>query len=197
MKINKHYSEISESYLFSTVAKKQREFSAAHPDREIIRLSIGDVTLPLAGAVVKAMHDAVDEMSTKEGFHGYGPEQGYEFFPIMAAIAYEVQPLLNRISELLTKLPPILRYEPEPKELPKEDSFSGHRVQITKQDGVYLVEGDWLPQLIRSVNFDDYESLQYFQRVLISSGVIDALREAGVQEGDTVSMYDLEFDFME
>ncbi len=79
MKINKHYSEISESYLFSTVAKKQREFSAAHPDREIIRLSIGDVTLPLAGAVVKAMHDAVDEMSTKEGFHGYGPEQGYEF----------------------------------------------------------------------------------------------------------------------
>ena len=70
MKINKHYSEISESYLFSTVAKKQREFSAAHPDREIIRLSIGDVTLPLAGAVVKAMHDAVDEMSTKEGIHG-------------------------------------------------------------------------------------------------------------------------------
>ena len=79
MKINKHYSEISESYLFSTVAKKQKEFSAAHPDREIIRLSIGDVTLPLAGAVVKAMHNAVDEMGTKEGFHGYGPEQGYEF----------------------------------------------------------------------------------------------------------------------
>ena len=79
MKVNKHYNEISESYLFSTVAKKQREFSLAHPDRELIRLSIGDVTLPLAGAVVKAMHDAVEEMSTKEGFHGYGPEQGYEF----------------------------------------------------------------------------------------------------------------------
>lgn len=140
--------------------------------------------------------DLTDD-ETVEEFRWFVEEQGYEFFPIMAAIAYEVQPLLNRISELLTKLPPILRYEPEPKELPKEDSFSGHRVQITKQDGVYLVEGDWLPQLIRSVNFDDYESLQYFQRVLISSGVIDALREAGVQEGDTVSMYDLEFDFME
>ena len=140
--------------------------------------------------------DLTDD-ETVEEFRRFVEEQGYEFFPIMAAIAYEVQPLLNRISELLTKLPPILRYEPEPKELPKEDSFSGHRVQITKQDGVYLVEGDWLPQLIRSVNFDDYESLQYFQRVLISSGVIDALREAGVQEGDTVSMYDLEFDFME
>lgn len=140
--------------------------------------------------------DLTDD-ETVEEFRRFVEKQGYEFFPIMAAIAYEVQPLLNRISELLTKLPPILRYEPEPKELPKEDSFSGHRVQITKQDGVYLVEGDWLPQLIRSVNFDDYESLQYFQRVLISSGVIDALREAGVQEGDTVSMYDLEFDFME
>ena len=140
--------------------------------------------------------DLTDD-ETVEEFRRFVEEQGYEFFPIMAAIAYEVQPPLNRISELLTKVPPILRYEPEPKELPKEDSFSGHRVQITKQDGVYLVEGDWLPQLIRSVNFDDYESLQYFQRVLISSGVIDALREAGVQEGDTVSMYDLEFDFME
>lgn len=62
---------------------------------------------------------------------------------------------------------------------------------------MYIVEGDWLPQFIQSVNFDDYESLQYFQRVLISSGVIDALRAAGVQEGDTVRMYDLEFDFME
>ncbi len=140
--------------------------------------------------------DLTDD-ETVEEFRRFVEKQGYEFFPIMAAIAYEVQPLLNRISELLTKLPPILRYEPEPKELPKEDSFSGHRVQITKQDGVYLVEGDWLPQLIRTVNFDEYESLQYFQRVLISSGVIDALREAGVQEGDTVSMYDLEFDFME
>lgn len=79
MKVNKHYSEISESYLFSTVAKKQREFSAAHPDREVIRLSIGDVTLPLAEAVTKAMHDAVNEMATAEGFHGYGPEQGYDF----------------------------------------------------------------------------------------------------------------------
>ena len=64
------------------------------------------------------------------------------------------------------------------------------------EDGVYMVEGEWLLQIMKSVNFDDYESLQYFQRVLISSGVIDALREEGIQEGDTVSMYDLEFDFV-
>lgn len=58
------------------------------------------------------------------------------------------------------------------------------------------MEGEWLLQVMKSVNFDDYESLQYFQRVLISSGVIDRLREAGIQEGDTVSIYDVEFDFV-
>ena len=60
-----------------------------------------------------------------------------------------------------------------------------------------MVEGEWLLQVINSVNFDDYESLQYFQRVLIQTGVIDALREAGIQEGDTVSIYEIEFDFVE
>lgn len=64
-------------------------------------------------------------------------------------------------------------------------------------DGIYVVEGKWLLNVMRSVNFDDYESLQYFQRVLISAGVIDALREAGISEGDTVSIYDLDFDFVE
>ena len=61
---------------------------------------------------------------------------------------------------------------------------------------MYFVEADWLLKLISAVDFDDYESLQYFQRVRIHTGVIDALREAGIQEGDTVSMYDLEFDFV-
>ncbi len=70
-------------------------------------------------------------------------------------------------------------------------------VKISQEDGVYFVEADWLLQILRTVDFDDYESLQYFQRVLIHTGVIDALREAGVQEGDTVSLYDVEFDFVE
>lgn len=140
--------------------------------------------------------DLTDE-ETVESFRRFVEEQGYEFFPLMAAISYGVEPLLNRISELLSKLPPILRYEPEPLPLPKPGDGAGHEVHVTETDGVFVVEGDWLPQFIQSVNFDDYESLQYFQRVLISSGVIDALRAAGVQEGDTVRMYDLEFDFME
>ena len=79
MKINQHYQNVSESYLFSTIAKKVAAYTAAHPDRRVIKLGIGDVTLPLAPAVIEALHGAVDEMSRKETFHGYGPEQGYAF----------------------------------------------------------------------------------------------------------------------
>ena len=79
MRVNKNYLKLEESYLFSTVNRKVREYQAQHPDKEIIRLGIGDVTLPLCDAVIKAMHSAVDEMSKKETFKGYGPEQGYDF----------------------------------------------------------------------------------------------------------------------
>ena len=80
MKLNKHYAELNESYLFSTIARKVREFQTANPERDVIRLGIGDVTLPLAASVTEAMHKAVDEQGRKESFHGYIPsEQGYEF----------------------------------------------------------------------------------------------------------------------
>ena len=132
-----------------------------------------------------------------EDFKNYVEGKGYEFFPIMAAIRYDVDPLLNRISELLSKLPPVKRYEPEPLPQKPVEDFEKNAVKITKQDNIYMVEGEWLLQVINSVNFDDYESLQYFQRVLIQTGVIDALRDAGIQEGDTVSIYEIEFDFVE
>ena len=132
-----------------------------------------------------------------EDFKNYVESKGYEFFPIMAAIRYDVDPLLNRISELLSKLPPVKRYEPEPLPQKPVEDFEKNAVKITKQDNIYMVEGEWLLQVINSVNFDDYESLQYFQRVLIQTGVIDALRDAGIQEGDTVSIYEIEFDFVE
>ena len=76
------------------------------------------------------------------------------------------------------------------------EEFGKTDVKIRAEGDIYFVEGEWLLQLINSVNFDDYESLQYFQRVLINTGVIDALRAAGINEGDTVSMYDLEFEFV-
>ena len=79
MKLNKNYLRLEESYLFSTVAHKVSAFAAEHPDRKILRMGIGDVTLPLAPAVISAMHAAVAEMGDKSTFRGYGPEQGYDF----------------------------------------------------------------------------------------------------------------------
>lgn len=132
-----------------------------------------------------------------EDFRQYVEGKGYHFFPIMAAIRYDVDPLLKKIQEMLQSLPPVRRFEAEPAPQVEVESMENTQVQITRHDNVFIVEGKWLLQLINSVNFDDYESLQYFQRVLIQTGVIDALREAGCEEGDTVSMYDLEFDFVE
>ena len=79
MKLNEHFSALSESYLFATVAQKSAAYAAAHPDKKVIKLSIGDVTLPLAPAVISAMHEAVEEMGRKETFRGYPPYEGYDF----------------------------------------------------------------------------------------------------------------------
>ena len=80
MRINENYRNIQDSYLFSTVGKKVAAYSAAHPDKSIIRLGIGDVTRPLCPAVTEAMQKAALEMGTPGGFHGYIPsEQGYPF----------------------------------------------------------------------------------------------------------------------
>lgn len=80
-KINSNYQKLPGSYLFSEIARRTAAFSAEHPDQaaRLIKMGIGDVTLPLVPAVIAAMHDAVDEMGTKETFKGYGPEQGYDF----------------------------------------------------------------------------------------------------------------------
>ena len=79
VRVNQNYLKLPGSYLFSEVARRISAYSAAHPEAQITKLSIGDVTRPLVPAVVEAMHKAVDEMGTYEGFHGYGPEQGYPF----------------------------------------------------------------------------------------------------------------------
>ena len=78
-KINRNYLKFPGSYLFSTIGKKVREYSAAHPEAKIIRLGIGDVTQPLAPAVITALHDAVEEMGKAETFRGYAPDLGYDF----------------------------------------------------------------------------------------------------------------------
>ena len=84
-KINDNYLKLPGSYLFSTIGKKVAAYQQANPDKEIIRLGIGDVTQPLAPAVIDALHKSVDEMGHAETFHGYAPDLGYEF--LRSAIA--------------------------------------------------------------------------------------------------------------
>ena len=115
----------------------------------------------------------------------------------MAPIREGVDPLLNKVLEELSKLPPIRRYEAEAPVLQPIEELQRGQVDIQEQDGVYFVKAPWLLKTLNTINFDDNESLQYFQRVLMETGVIDALREAGCQEGDTVDLYDVEFDFVE
>jgi GTP-binding protein len=139
--------------------------------------------------------DLADERQTAR-FRSYVEEKGFAFYPICAASTQGVRELIGAVTEALGKLPPVRRYEPQ--ELPKVDyeKPEEREVSVTAHDGVYFVEGKWLLNVIGSVNFDDNESLAYFQRVLRSSGVIEKLEKAGIREGDTVSIYDVEFDYV-
>ncbi len=132
-----------------------------------------------------------------DDFKKFVEEKGYQFFPIMGAIRHGVDELLDCIIEQLSKLPPIKMFEAEPEILRPEADFNARAVEITAEDGVYFVKADWLLKLLPTIHFDEMDSLNYFERVLTHAGVIDALREAGVQEGDTVNIYDFEFDFVE
>ena len=139
--------------------------------------------------------DLVDEDEIKR-ISDYFQNKGYKFFPVMAAIAEGTGELVNYVAAQLQKLPPILKYEPEPKPEP-EIASTKRTFSIRVSDGIYYVENcDWIDEIMNRVDPDDYESLQYFERVLRQSGIIDALEDAGVKEGDTVNVCDVEFDFV-
>lgn len=129
-------------------------------------------------------------------FRSFAEEQGYTVFEISAAVKQGLQPLVYEIARQLSTLPPIKRYEVE--EVPLESRARNARnvFDIRIEDGIYIVEADWLMSALGMVDMDDYESLQYFQRVLRQSGVIDKLEEMGIQEGDTVSILDFDFDYI-
>jgi len=130
----------------------------------------------------------------KDYFNGLG----LAFFPIMAPIAEGTTELINYVAAELAKLPAIKVYEPEAAPAVDLTVKSDKRTfTIRKEDGVYFVEdAPWLIRILESVNPEDYESLQYFQRVLQQTGIIKSLISAGVTDGDTVCVYDIEFDFV-
>ena len=121
---------------------------------------------------------------------------GYKFFPIMAAIAEGTDELINYVASELQKLPPIRIYEAEPKPV-EEIKQNNREFTIRVENDIYYVENcDWIMDIMNRVDPDDYESLQYFERVLRQSGIIKALEDAGINEGDTVNVLDVEFDFV-
>jgi len=119
---------------------------------------------------------------------------GYMFFEMSAASHQGTRELVKECARRLSELPPILSYEADyVKPEPKVDT-SGE-LQITRFDDLWVVEGPWLQRLVATVNFSDYESRMYFDRVLREAGVFERMEDMGVKDGDTVSMYDLMFEY--
>jgi GTP-binding protein len=155
-----------------------------------------DESLGALPQIVAANKSDIAGAEQVEAFRAYIEGKGYPFFVISAAAAMGTAPLLDEISRQLAELPPIRRYEAEtlnPELLLQKNKRD---FTVTVEDGVYIVDADWLWPVLGSVDMGDYESLQYFQRVLRSSGIIDKLVELGVQDGDTVSILNFEFDYV-
>lgn len=131
-----------------------------------------------------------------ERFRAYMQEKGLEYYEIVAPIRYGTQELINAVARKLVTLPPVKRYDSEEVPMTVLEKKKNDGFKITVEDGVYIVEAEWLYRILSKTDLDDYASLQYFQTVLQTSGILDALREKGIQEGDTVSIYDLEFDYV-
>lgn len=128
----------------------------------------------------------------------YAAEKGIPFFPISAATTQGTAELVQATASRLAELPPILEFQPDPitpEELEQEASLH-EKLDVAVEDGIYYVDAKWLEPILRTVNMEDYSSLQYFQRVLRNSGIIARLEEMGIQEGDTVDILGFEFDFV-
>lgn len=131
-----------------------------------------------------------------ERFRAYMQVHGYDYYEISAPISYGTKELINAVAAKLSTLPPVKHYEREDVpvavlEKKKSDGFT-----VTVQDDVYNIEAEWLYKILCKTDLDDYASLQYFQKVLQTSGIADALQEKGIQEGDTVCIYDFEFEYV-
>lgn len=137
---------------------------------------------------------ATDEQ--RETFRRYIENKGLQYFEICAPILEGTKELINAAAALLATLPPIRQYEiePIPMEMLEKKKTSGFKVSVI--DDTYYVEAEWLLKILNKTDMDDYESLQYFQKVLGTSGILDELRRRGIQEGDTVNIYDLEFEYV-
>jgi len=131
-----------------------------------------------------------------ERFKEYIMDRNYLFFEISAATNQGTRPLVNAVAQELQELPPITIFEADYVPENVEETKMSKEISITNQDGVYVVESPWLAYVMNGINFDDYESRMYFEKVLQNAGVFERLEAMGIQEGDTVSIYECEFDYI-
>ena len=140
--------------------------------------------------------DALDrEIVDVKAFENFVKENGWTLMYVSAATGEGLPELINYSAEELRELPPMTIYEAE---YEPEDAYvgGGKETTIRREGGMFIVEGEWLFNLMGQINFSDYESLNYFQRILYRSGVFEELEKHGCVDGDTVSIYDFEFDFV-
>ena len=130
-----------------------------------------------------------------EKFENFVDENGWELFYVSAMTGDGLKKLVYEVGERLRLLPPITVYESE---IVSEEDIApdAQDIIIRKEDGKFIVEGDWIYNIMGRINFDDYESLNYFQHTLMRAGVFEKLEAQGCRDGDTVSIYDFEFDYV-
>ena len=144
--------------------------------------------------VVANKADILADENLLDALRAHVEALGYPLYTISAAAQQGVRELVYAIASKLRELPPVAVYKPEYVKRPPQVDTS-QPLEITVEDGVYLVEGPWLQRLIANTNFGDYESRMWFDKMLRESGLFDRLETMGIQDGDLVSLYDLEFEY--
>lgn len=139
--------------------------------------------------------DILQSNDQLEAFTKKIEEKGFKVFPISAATKQGITELMNYVGELIQKLPNIVLID-------KKEVNTVYEVKekvpytIKREDDIYVIEGEWARKIVASTNFENYESLQYFQRAIKSKGILEELESMGIQEGDTVRVHDFEFEYV-
>ena len=163
-------------------------------NRELERYSAELATRPQI--IIANKTDALDrELVDVDAFEAYVEENGWQLLYVSAATGEGLDEMIRTVADRLRTLPPMKIYE---RELEPEDAYvgGGKETTIRRENNTFFVEGEWLFNLMGQINFSDYESLNFFQRVLQKSGVFEQLEQRGCKDGDTVSIYDFEFDYV-
>jgi len=166
-------------------------------DFEAINLELKQYSADLATRpqiVVANKTDLLADDEQLEAFRAHVEAQGYQFMSMSAATHQGTRELVGRIGAMLSTLPPVTIYEPEYVPRPPQIDTSAP-LEIHREDDTWLVEGPWPERLMANINFSDYESRMYFDKMLRQSGLFDRLEDMGIQDGHIVSMYNLEFEY--